>query len=161
MSHQHSACKFWFEKERFSINDTCANVGTSDFLLHNWHTSAAAVLQPSCSVCLGCGLWTGLNSRKSCLMEDRPNAAEPLPPRPQRPHCLLHINKLAGPPRFEAALCYCRRREVPTNSHIQNDMISQLEARARQEISTVRQLWCGLLSTDVTLVGFHADFCQT
>lgn len=77
-------------------------------------------------------------TRESCLMEDQPDAAVPLPPRPQWPHCLHHINKLAGPPRFEAALCYCRGWEAHTNSHIQNDMISQLEARARQEISTVR-----------------------
>lgn len=62
----------------------------------DWHTSAAAVLWPSCSVCSGCGLWTGPSLRKSCLME--PDTAMPLPPCPQWPHCLLHINKLADPP---------------------------------------------------------------
>lgn len=36
-------------------------------------------------------------------------------------------------------------------------MINQLKARARQEISTVRLLWCGLLSLAVMLVGLHAD----
>lgn len=67
-------------------------------------------------------------------MEDQADAAEPLPPRPQWPHCLLHINKLAGPPGSRQGSATAAH----TNSHIQDDMISQLEARAGQEISTVR-----------------------
>lgn len=89
-------------------------------------------------LCSGCGLWTGLNLRKSCLMEDQPSCGR-APPASSTVTTLFTPHKQAGrPPRFEAALCYRRNWEAHTNSHIQNDMISQLEARAWQEISTVR-----------------------
>lgn len=103
--------------------------------------------------------WTLL---EKVLFDEGPAQCSRAPPASSTVTTLFTPHKQAGrPPRFEAALCYCRGREAHTNSHIQNDMISQLEARARQEISTVRQLWCGLQSIAVTLVGFHADFCQT
>lgn len=129
--------KILFKKEQTSpINATSANVGPFWLrparLAHVGCSCALAIL------CSGCGLWTGLSLRKSCLMEDQPSCGR-APPVSSTVTTLFTPHKQAGrPPRFEAALCYRRNREAHTNSHIQNDMISQLEARARQEISTVR-----------------------
>lgn len=68
----------------------------------------------------------------------RTGLIQPLLPRPQWPHCLLHINKPAGPPDSRQHSATAANWEARANSHIPNDTISQLEARARQEISAVR-----------------------
>lgn len=68
----------------------------------------------------------------------RTGLIQPLLPRPQWPHCLLHINKPAGPPDSRQRSATAANWEARANSHIPNDTISQLEARARQEISAVR-----------------------
>lgn len=123
------------KKQTFSIHDTFANV----------------VLPPAqlAHICCSCALallfstfrlwpldWTLL---EKVLFDGGPGQCNRAPPASSTATTLFTPHKQAGrPPRFEAALCYCRSREVHTNSHIQNDMISQLEARARQEISTVR-----------------------
>lgn len=71
-------------------------------------------------------------------MANQPDAAV-TPPALSTATTLFTPHKQAGrPPRFEAALCYSSGQEPQPNSHIQSDMISQLEAGVRQEISTVR-----------------------
>lgn len=89
------------------VNDSSTNVGTAGVTLHNWRTSAAARLWRARSVRSGCGLWVGIDSKKSHLMEDRPDSA---PPASSTVTTLFTPHKQAGrPPRFEAALCYCRK----------------------------------------------------
>lgn len=71
---------------------------------------AAQLAHICCSSALarsGCGLRVGIDSKKSRLMEDRPDSA---PPASSTATTLFTPHKQAGrPPRFEAALRYCRK----------------------------------------------------
>lgn len=79
------------------------------------------------------------------------------PPASSTVTTLFTPHKQAGrTPRLEAAPCHCHRWEADTNSHVQNDTVSQLEQRAKGEISAVRS--CRQIAV---LSGFNAGLCQT
>lgn len=133
--HHQSLAESIFLTLNFSIKVKGAD------LFHFWHVSQMFVplahICCSCALAVSFGTWT-LRPLSWTQLEKvlrRPCA----PPSSSTVTTLFTPHKQAGwPPRFEKALRFCRCWEAHTNSHIQSDMISQLDARVRQEISTVR-----------------------